>query len=278
MNIPRFWAKAEDQGSASSGKLSLRCWGWSVAGLDEARSRANEALQRLMTRIRQGLPFPERYTYGDRALREEIIREISGAGNEPAGIITRNSYGSLVLNTATVMFIDVDASNASAGKASTGWFKRKAEPQDAALDALRNRLNTLPGSYRIYKTAAGFRVLATDRCYDPASVEAEQLMRSLQADPNFIQLCRAQKSFRARLTPKPWRCGCRVPPSSFPRETSAELNAFETWLTTYESAARQYAVCTRLEDLGSGSVHEDVSRIATWHDEYTKPSSGLPLA
>ena len=34
---------------------------------------------------------------------------------------------------------------------------------------------------------------------------AERFMRFLRGDPNYIELCRVQKCYRARLTPKPWR-------------------------------------------------------------------------
>jgi hypothetical protein len=259
--------------------VALRCWGWSKANLEEARGRAREAFVRLADRVRSGHPFPDRYAYGSRAMREEIVREIpGGASAEAAGIITRNSYGCLVLNTAQVMFIDVDAPQAA--QKSGGWFRKKAAPvEDAApLNDLRNRLQRLSGSFRIYKTAAGFRVLATDRCYDPASAESEDVMRAVQADLKFIQLCRAQKSFRARLTPKPWRCGRRAPGACFPRETSREQDRFNRWLSDYESSASGFATCARLDDVRSGSMDDEVSRIVSWHDEYTKSASGLPLA
>ncbi len=50
---------------------------------------------------------PRAYAYGDRPLREEIVRSVAGDG-ERAAVVTRNSFGCLVLNTAGVLFVDVD--------------------------------------------------------------------------------------------------------------------------------------------------------------------------
>ena len=58
-------------------------------------------------------------------------------------------------------------------------------------------------------------------------------MKALGADPAFLHLCRIQGSFRARLTPKPWRCGQANPPGSFPREPEAQA-AFAEWLAQYQ--------------------------------------------
>lgn len=69
----------------------------------EAQRLAAEAVERIAARIRRGEGFPERYAYGERPLREEIVQELPSAGaGEPDAAITRNSYGALVLNTGHV--------------------------------------------------------------------------------------------------------------------------------------------------------------------------------
>jgi hypothetical protein len=278
MNIPKYWAKAEENVRAVSHDLRLRCWGWSQRGMEEAKSNARMALLRLADRVRSGAPFPERYAYSDRALREEIIREIPSPGaQEPAAVITRNSYGSLVLNTADVMFVDVDAAPPPKAGGLAGLFRKKSAEPFGLPDQIRDRAARLGIPFRVYRTAAGFRIVALDRKFDPGSGESEEVMRALDADPKFLQLCRAQKSFRARLTPKPWRCGWRLPPSTFPRE-SREAAAFDKWLYGYDEAGRSYATCALLETIGSGRVSDEVSRMLTLHDEFTRSGSGLPLA
>jgi hypothetical protein len=37
---------------------------------------------------------------------------------------------------------------------------------------------------------------------------AQRFMQFLRCDPDYIKLCRVQKCYRARLTPKPWRDKC----------------------------------------------------------------------
>ncbi|MEL6978010.1 MAG: hypothetical protein AAGM38_04945 [Pseudomonadota bacterium] len=53
----------------------------------------------------------ERYPYGggDRPLRKELLEEIPSGEAELAAILTRNSFGVVVLNTRRAMFVDIDA-------------------------------------------------------------------------------------------------------------------------------------------------------------------------
>ena len=47
---------------------------------------------------------------------------------------------------------------------------------------------------------------------------------------------------------------------------------------SHDNASRDFATCARLDDAGSGGVDDEVSRVLSWHDEFTKAASGLPLA
>ena len=89
-------------------------------------------------------------------------------------------------------------------------------------------------------------------------------MTQLDADPAFVRLCRAQESFRARLTPKPWRCGCERPAVRFPREHAHDEERFSEWRV--------------VEEVGWRRVHPDVAPILSAHDRVTKATSTLPLA
>ncbi len=102
-------------------------------------------------------------------------------------------------------------------------------------------------------------------------------MQYVGADPAFIKLCRAQRSFRARLTPKPWRIGQSQPPIQFPRETPRDEERFHRWLSGYESASADWATC-RLLEAGINNVHEKIQPLLTLHDESTKATTALPLA
>jgi hypothetical protein len=276
MHIPRIWAKATEDVEGPERPLSLVAWGWGEEKPDaerEARSR----LARLVERVRRGEPFPSRYQYGSRPLREEILQVI-GSG-EPRAIVTRNMYGAQVLNTARLLFLDVDLPEDSGGS-MLGRLFGKAKPEDAALASLRDTLGRSgKGAFRLYRTAAGFRALAVDREYDPAGKEAQDLMKATGTDPNFVRLCLAQKSFRARLTPKPWRCDVKAPHWDFPREDKGDADSFAGWLAEYEEACGGYSTCRYLETVGKpvfgGSSDEELIEL---HDKATRATESLPLA
>ena len=100
MYFPKFWARAEQEGQIS--------WRWSDSSAAQAQTLAQEAAQQMADRIRHG-DIPQRHHgYPGRPFREQVLREIRRANSDLAAVITRNSYGRLVLNTARVMFLDVD--------------------------------------------------------------------------------------------------------------------------------------------------------------------------
>lgn len=103
-------------------------------------------------------------------------------------------------------------------------------------------------------------------------------MSVLGADPQYVRLCRAQKSFRARLTPKPWRVGIENPPARFPYETPGDERAMRDWEARYAQASQRFASCVLLEEMGGGTEHPQVVPIVSLHDEHTRVGSGLPLA
>jgi hypothetical protein len=278
MEIPRFWEKEEaDETTPDGDSMELTCWGWSKEGPAEARAKAGELLRELRHRLRQGAE-PDRYAYGSRLVREEILRELPDAEGGLAAVVTRNVYGCEVLNTAGAMFIDVDL---PPPRWSLGQLfgRRPSDPAEEHVKALRQIIETDPWrAGRIYRTAAGLRLLITDRLYEPASADAEQLMTTCGADPAFVRLCRVQKSFRARLTPKPWRCGAARPPGRHPREDRQIQREFDRWLARYETASAAWSTCQLLAEAGSGRVNEEIAPLVRLHDEATRCGSGLPLA
>ena len=109
MLIPHFWAESRLQHKLPSRQITVRRWGWSDNSQTEAQLLADQRAQEAMARIQSGesLIRRERKTAYDCAdgvpIREEVV---SRHGN---AVITRNSYGSLCLNTSNVFFADVDA-------------------------------------------------------------------------------------------------------------------------------------------------------------------------
>jgi hypothetical protein len=103
-------------------------------------------------------------------------------------------------------------------------------------------------------------------------------MATLGADPQYVKLCQVQKSFRARLTPKPWRIGMENPPVTFPYESAADEAAMRAWESRYEAASQGHATCRFVEEMGGGGEDPQVTALRILHDDRTRATSGLPLA
>jgi hypothetical protein len=131
---------------------------------------------------------------------------------------------------------------------------------------------------RVYRTSAGLRYLVTHDVFSPTAPETHAAMNALGADPQYVKLCQVQKTFRARLTPKPWRIGVENPPVTFPYDGPGEEAEMRAWEARYDAASRSRATCRFIEEIGNGAEHPDVAPLRALHDEHTRATSGLPLA
>ncbi len=278
MLIPRHWSKANGTADDPSGKrFAFQIWGWSETDLAGAAALARRRLSEACARVARGALQNEAYFYGKAPLREEIVGSVASS---EAALVTRNRYGALVLNTARVPFVDVDVPAGGGGGRLRSFFGgKKASPQEAALDRIRTACERFSRTtFRVYRTAAGFRLLATDLLLEPDSAEAGDLLAAFEADPFFVKLCKLQASFRARLTPKPWRCGCSLPPNAYPRPDLAAERAFAGWLREYEAAIGGKATCELVETRGPGRTLPEVAAIVAEHDRACRVGKKLPLA
>ncbi len=109
MLVARYWASARAEGVRGNGRpTGLSRFGWSNTSQDDAerlaRARADEAMVRRLAG--EDVPHRERslpYDAGEGIpIREEILRELD------EGVLTRNSYGAVCLNTEAALFVDVD--------------------------------------------------------------------------------------------------------------------------------------------------------------------------
>jgi hypothetical protein len=206
------------------------------------------------------------------------LSEIKNASGGRAAVVTRNSYGCLVLNTARVMFVDVDLPEPK----PAGLFKRlfggAAAPvvtQDEVVAKVENWTRNNPGAgWRIYRTRAGLRLLATHDVFDPQSAASDGVFDALGAD----QLCKTQKCYRARLTPKPWRCGLRRKPERWPWPDARAEKSFQRWEAQYQSCSFNWATCELVQTAGSHEIHPEVQLILGLHDQKTRAESKLALA
>lgn len=282
MHFPRHWAKATAEAvDAAGSQLVLSCWRWSESSVTEARELAVKAAQALAARVARTGELPRGHYYTDRPLREEVLRRIESADGALLGLVTRNAYGCEVLNTEKVMFVDVDLPEPDAAAPSLlGKLFGARKPQaPVELDRVRAFVKARPAwGFRVYRTRAGLRLLATHAQLEPDSPEARGVFEALGADPLYVELCKAQASYRARLSPKPWRIELQVPHQRWPFEDAQQEQAFADWLTKYGHAARGYATCAFVEAVGSSQVDPAVAKIVALHDQATGVGSGKPLA
>jgi hypothetical protein len=279
MHIPRAWARSSTEcTSRGGGKRTVSAWGWGDREA-EARQNASTRLSRLVERLGRGEPLERGYEYGSRPLREEILESLDGTGgNSPLAILTRNRYGAQVLNTSGTLFLDIDLAPDTLAQRLRRLVSSSASAELKALARLREALVRYGrASFRVYRTAAGFRAVAVDRAFNPSGREAQELMAATGTDPAFARLCVAQQSFRARLTPKPWRCKCSMPPGDHPRSDEMRRR-FADWLSNYERASSRFATCRFVETVGTGRPEGDAQRVIALHDRLTRCEEQLPLA
>jgi hypothetical protein len=114
---------------------------------------------------------------------------------------------------------------------------------------------------------------------DPTAEATHELMRRLGADPLYIQLCRTQECFRARLTPKPWRCGMDPLRVVYPWNDAAAEAAAQRWVEKYTNAAAGYATCSLVTEIGTDAPRDpEIVRVADYHDRATGVGSERRLA
>ena len=278
MNFPQFWARG------SSGDFFA--WRWSSQSSAEAQTLADQAAQQLAERFRAGdRPQSHGGYYPNRPFREQVLQEIKDSAGQTAAVVTRNSYGCLVLNTARVMFVDIDLPEPK----STGGFLKKLfgkpdltppnNPQSQAMAKIENwTRNNSEWGWRIYRTRAGLRLLATNGLFDADSAIVHGVFVALGTDPLYQTLCKAQKCFRARLTPKPWRCGIYSKPERWPWLDAKREKRFQKWEAEYQSCSADWATCEFIRHIGNSDVHPDVQSVLKLHDGPTRAESRLQLA
>ena len=271
MYFPKFWSR----GTGRANDVRTEAWGWSDSSSEEAATLGASRAQRVAEAIERG-DKAKRYLYGSNPLREPVLEQLD------FGAVTRNGYGCEVLNTESVLFCDIDLEQGRRGSGGifSGLFGKKAASgmspaEETAMVKVRNWVDdNSKWGIQAYRTKAGLRLIATHDVFDPVGAPAARFFEAVSADKHFRLLCKVQKSFRARLTPKPWRCGCKVPPARWPFLGQQQERAFAEWQRGYEAAGARNAVCGRLETLGDTSTHPAVEAAIRFHDARTKADSG----
>jgi len=315
--IPKFWAEGVARSRQGRRRWVVRRWGWSDESLQQAEAMANERASAAMERRLRGQSVNQRepkvpYGAGDGVpIREEVVERAGDC------VITRNAYGARCLNVEHLFIADLDFASPrrprswawlwlGAGAASLalghrwGWAllgvaalllvrrrlsatRWEKEPEVAARQQVNHFLEHHPHwRLRLYRTPAGFRLIAEHARFTPDSEDTQRWFQRLGTDPAYARLCQLQRCFRARLTAKPWRLGIRERlrprPGVWPLDSEEKLARRREWVARYERQARQYAACRYLETLGSGVALGELRQAIELHDRLSQARSSLPLA
>lgn len=279
MRIPRAWVRVDGDAIDREGKsFRLSVWGWGDdAG--EAMATGRRRLAGVIDALRGGGEARNDYEYGTLPVREEIVREHPVAGAAAPLLVTRNRYGALVLNVEDVLILDIDILPAGALHRLLVRFGLAQDRETAALQRLRDLVEQQPRfCFRVYRTFAGLRAIEQNQALPAGSAEAERTMVAVGTDPLYARLCRTQQSYRARLTPKPWRCGSPLPPGRHPRDDAALRQAFADWQSRYESRSAPHAVCALVDTIGRPAPAAANRAVTELHDRETGVGSLRPLA
>ncbi|MDO7873616.1 hypothetical protein Q5H93_02645 [Hymenobacter sp. ASUV-10] len=268
-------------------------------GSDDSPAAAQAAGQQILlarqARLQAGQSLNE-YPTTERPLREQLEQRLYDSQGELLAAITRNGYGSRVLNAPRTMFIDVDdvglcpplrpsAWEALLGPRLYGWLQRRLggappvalTPPEAMAQRLSAWLDGHPDwKFRLYRTLRGYRLLVLHQLLPPDGPEAQAVFAALGADTTYVRLCQTQNCYRARLSPKPWRIGWHRPPVAFPFATAAEEAAQHAWEQQYAQRSQAFSVCEGLGDFGTGTSCPEAQQVADVHDAACL--GGRPLA
>ena len=128
----------------------------------------------------------------------------------------------------------------------------------------------VPFSKKLGRWSAAIRVVS------PLSTRTLDFVGS---DPLYLRLCCNQKSFRARITAKPWRCGHHAPTERWPFLETKSAKSFEVWESEYLRKIQDYPVVRLVERVGDGKIHAEIAPLLALHDEIARADcSDLRLA
>lgn len=143
---------------------------------------------------------------------------------------------------------------------SRAW-ERAHEEHDAACRRLIAQVSDWAEAHpecsvRLCETMKGLRAAIIGLDVEPASDEAQQMMRELNADRLCSTLCRRHNTTRARHTAKPWRVNAgdlRVH-AHWPGLDDAERAAYRDWVAEYEHASAGTATARLIGGWGPGEA------------------------
>ncbi|RSK42531.1 hypothetical protein [Hymenobacter perfusus] len=289
MQLYSYWARATlDCHDAEGNVYHLTAYAGSDLSPAAARQTADALLQARQARLLGNGELGE-YPTGSVPLREQLIRRVYDTQGRELGAVTRNRYGSLVLNAPRLMILDVDDHDLRQAMPrqpnvvpfSFSRFLRhlfNPPPPPAPLpppdthDQLQLRLAAWlhlhpEWNFRLYRTRLGFRLIVTHRLLAPDSPEAQEVFAAMRTDSRYMHLCEKQDCYRARLSPKPWRIGWMRPPHPFPYDTAEQGQQQLEWEQQYHARSTEFSVCQWVGEYGSGHIYPEAETLITLHDD-----------
>lgn len=201
--------------------------------------------------------------------REAVLQEVCGTPGTTDGVISRARAGFEVLNTTKLMFIDVDY--------DPGSKLPRKEQLASIIEKARLWAEENDWGIRVYRTHSGARLMVVHSVAEEVGEAFDRVCSAVGADPIFQELCHIQGCYRARLTPKPERCGIVDPKFYFPFVNAREEEYFDGWLEAYSEDSRNFATCHLVATVGHGAIHPELQQLIAVHDAITKATTNLPL-
>ena len=193
MRFYKFWSRATAKTIDPDGEEVFR-WstGYSNTSIEDAFRMAEERAKMHVRYWEAPSKFDNGYyaTNSERPIREEIIEELSDNG-ETYAVISRNSYGCLVLNTTDVLFADIDKPISRVRNPLFSWLAdlfvgkpvSEMEFESQLIKKIEQLLqaDSLMG-LRVYRTLRGYRVVLTNRTVQTTEASSCLLYTSDAAD------------------------------------------------------------------------------------------------
>lgn len=269
MRIFKYWTRIESPLNVGGTSEVVRCYGGSNDSPEAAAADARRRLEIVIRRVAGGKRGDKSYEVD---IREEVLAQI-----DARNVVTRNRYGAEVLNSADLMFIDIDQPKSGFWDLFRGVMTMEQRKARIVAQVKKVALNTpeLRGlGVRVYETHSGIRLIVTGRHFDPRAAATQKILRLFNADPLYSTLCVKQNCFRARLTPKPYRIRCRAQKVKFPRTDGNGEQAFRSWLVEYEEKRKGRSTCRLLCAIG----HDVRDQVVSFHDAETGALTSQKLA
>lgn len=202
MKIYKHWAVENQKILINGVEQQVTCYGGSNISIEDARSRAKEKAEKVKRKIKGEKHLFDEY---DAEIREEILQIINDYS-----AITRNRYGAQVLNTETLLILDIDKPKTTFADL---WRKKDAGQDKLKIFDMVRKLASTPKyqdyGFRIYETYQGARVIVLGKAFEPRDRATSKMMSEFNCDGLYMTLCHKQNCFRARLTPKSYRLKIR---------------------------------------------------------------------